>query len=172
MQKHKWLTKWSSQYGKCLFKTKHNEKQGDGQNLVFVLQYLLVFVPVSSIFCDECLRFDWLVMEGICADSLIVPTLWSLFLPHTQIWEPSLHSAPFRKFGKCSFWNYMFCPLCSSRSTKAKKRKKTITDTWRQLKKNNFHTWWQDDMSFFWKHLVFCFFRQPTSCTFLPCWPK
>ena len=76
--------------------------------LCFVLQYLLVFVPVSPIFCDECLRFDWLVMEGICADSLIVPTLWSLFLPHTDLGA----FASQRSFLKsqCSFLNQMFFP--------------------------------------------------------------
>ena len=156
-------------YNKTQWKTRRWAK-----SCFFVLQYLLVFVPVSPIFCDECLRFDWLVMEGICADSLIVPTLWSLFLPHTQIWEPSLHSAPFRKFGKCSFWNYMFCPLCSSRSTKAKQKEKNNNWHLTSIKKKTIFIY--DDRTtchFFWKHLVFCFFfRQPTSCTFLPCWPK
>ena len=97
MQKHKWLTKWSSQYGKCL-KQIHNEKQGDGQNLVFCLAIFTCLCACISNLLWWMFAFR-LTGDGRnlrrqldCSDPLI-------FIPptHRSGSQPSLPCAPFRK---------------------------------------------------------------------------
>ena len=57
------------------------------KNFLKICKNAFVFYLLYFVFSDGCLClcFDWLVMERICADSLIVPRLWSLFLPHALV---------------------------------------------------------------------------------------
>ena len=50
-----------SQYFKFLFTTKHNEKQGDGQNLVFLSCniYLSLCLYLQSFVMNVCVSTDW-----------------------------------------------------------------------------------------------------------------
>ena len=129
MQKHKWLTKWSSlsMVNVCLQQnTMKNKKMGK------IFFFCLAIFTCLCAFISNLLWWMFafrLTGDGRnlrrqldCSDPLI-------FIPptHTEIWEASLPSAPFRKV------NVLFEIRCFSplfQLTKATKEK-TTTDTWR-----------------------------------------
>ena len=143
-----------SQYGKCLFTTKHNEKQGDGQNLVFLSCniYLSLCLYLQSFVMNVCVSTDWWWKES-------APTAWlfrpsDLYSSHTQIWEPSLPSVPFQKVNVL-FGIIFFAPLfqlTNANFIKAVFRCDNRVTLFMKMQKH--------------KKI------QPTSCPFLPCCPK
>ena len=160
MQKHKWLTEWSSlsMVNVCLKQnTMKNKRMG---KILFFLScniYLSLCLYLQSFVMNVCVSTDWWWKES-------APTAW-LFRP-SDLYSSHTHRSGSLRFTALLFENLenvlfeiiCFAPSAHHGQPRPNKKKKTITDTWRQLKKNNFHIWWQDEMSFFWKTPCFLFF--------------